>query len=728
GAATVFRNLFLFDFGGGTPFVTFFPAIMLATIVTDTLAGAVAIGASVVVTLGLLLPGGPTPRDLFSLGIFVVTGAFILVLSDSWRRAMRASLDNRRNELEQMARLRALLATIPDLVWLKDTQGVYLASNRRHADLFGATEEHIVGKRDSDFVPPGLARTFLASDVAVLETGEPSKTERELTFASDGHREILEILKAPVRGQDGQILGILGVGRDITQHRRMIGELAIREERLRLAIEGTQAAIWDWDLATGAVYRSPNWWTMLGYPGAQGDPTLGDTRGLIHPDDLETVTSASQDAVATGGSYVVQSRMRCADGSWRWIESRGRVSAVDASGKATRISGINTDIQARKDAEREREQIQAQVQQSQKMEGLGLLASGVAHDMNNVLGAILGQASAVLVDQQPGTPEAKAFQAIVKAAKRGGNLIKGLLAFSRKGPLEPEVFNFNDVIAEEVTFLEPTALAKARFVQDLDPRLGPVRGDRDAFRNLILNLCVNSFDAMDSPGVVTIRTRAGADGAVTVEVSDNGRGMPPEVLSRAMDPFFTTKPPGKGTGLGLAMAYTTITNHGGQFFLTSTPGAGTTASFTLPGAPPGEGVDPGAPVSVSGPASAPEPLRVLLIDDDSLIREITQELLKVLGHEVVPAVSGEEGLELLAQNPVDLVILDMTMPGLGGRGTLPLIRLTSPDLPIILATGLADEAALALVRDYPRVWLLTKPFEVTDLSRALAEAMEPPRT
>jgi PAS domain S-box-containing protein len=720
GTAALVRELFLFDFGRGTPFVTFFPAIMLATIVTETLAGAVAIGASVVITIVFILQGAPTFREAFAMGIFVVSGGFTLILSDGWRRAARTSVENRRHELEQMARLRALLATIPDLVWLKDVHGVYLASNRRHADFFGLPEDQVVGKTDADLVSPGLARSFLESDRDILTTGEPTKTERELTFASDGHRETLEILKAPVRDEEGTILGILGVGRDISQHRAMIEELAIREERLRLAIEGTQAAIWDWDLATGKVYRSPNWWTMLGYSSPLGDATVTDTRSLIHPEDLDAVMSASRNAIETQGGYTVRSRMLCADGSWRWVESRGRVSAVDTQGKSVRISGINTDVQAQIDAQRERDEIQAEVQQSQKMEGLGHLASGIAHDMNNVLGVILGQASAVLADQRPDSPEARAFQAIIKASKRGGNLIKGLLTFARKGPVEPEVFSFNDLIRQEISFLEPTTLARARFVQDLAGDLLAVRGDRDAFQNLVLNLCVNSLDAMDQPGVITIRTRNGPDQSITVEVSDTGRGMPPEVLARAIDPFFTTKPRGKGTGLGLATAYTTVHNHGGHLSLSSTVGSGTSVTFTLPAVDHAVPNTPDSPPPFLSPPQAS--LRVLLIDDDPLIREVAGELLQVLGHRVAPAASGEEGLDRLAREDFDLVILDMTMPGLGGPGTLPLVRLAFPELPIILATGLADEAALALVRDYPRVTLLTKPFDVEDLARTLSEA------
>jgi PAS domain S-box-containing protein len=378
------------------------------------------------------------------------------------------------------------------------------------------------------------------------------------------------------------------------------------------------------------------------------------------------------------------------------------------------------DITERKQAESENRQLQAQLYQSQKMESLGTLAGGVAHDMNNVLGAILGLASAQIGSQPTGSPLHQALDTICKAAERGGKMVKSLLSFARQSPAEEHELDLNGILREQISLLERTTLAKVRLETDLDANLRPMLGDASALTNVFMNLCVNAVDAMPANGTLTLHTRNVDNDWIEVVVEDNGTGMPKEVLEKAMDPFFTTKETGKGTGLGLSMVFSTVKAHRGQMAIESEPGQGTRVRLRFPACAQEAPVQ--AEPSVAEATVAPHgSLKVLLIDDDDLIQSSVLAILEFLGHTAVKtAPSGEAALALLeAGFEPDLVILDMNMPGLGGIGTLPRLRALRPEVPVLLATGRVDQTALTLASAHPGVTLLSKPFGLRELQKHL---------
>jgi len=256
---------------------------------------------------------------------------------------------------------------------------------------------------------------------------------------------------------------------------------------------------------------------------------------------------------------------------------------------------------------------------------------------------------------------------------------------------------------------------------DLEEGLRPIRGDPAALSNALMNLCVNAVDAMPGRGTLTLRTRNLGLDWIEVQVSDTGTGMPREVLAQALDPYFTTKDVGKGTGLGLPLAYSTVRAHGGELEIHSRPGVGTRVKMRFPAcAQAVPGPAPGA-----GPAPAPDApsMAILLVDDDELVRASTSTILEFLGHTARVAPSGERALaEIEAGYRPDLVILDMNMPGLGGSGTLPRLRTLLPSVPVLLATGRADQTALELILAHPGVALLSKPFSFDDLRSRLKAA------
>jgi len=375
------------------------------------------------------------------------------------------------------------------------------------------------------------------------------------------------------------------------------------------------------------------------------------------------------------------------------------------------------DLTRQRQLEAEARILQGQFLQKQKMESLGILAGGVAHDMNNVLGAILALASAQLTFQAEGSPLHQVFETIASAANRGGKMVKSLLNFARQSPAEVLDVDLNRVLREDVTLLERTTFANIQLELDLDPELPTIRGDAGNLTHAIMNLCVNAVDAMGGRGTLTLRTRRTGADRVQVQVRDTGCGMAPDVLKRAMEPFFTTKEVGKGTGLGLAMVFSIMQAHEGTLSLESEPGRGTVVTLDFPASR-----GPAAPLPAAGPAQAGATgrLRVLLVDDDELIRSSTRLLLEALGHAVTTADSGEEALRLLAAGTrPELVLLDMNMPGWGGGGTLPRLRALLPGLPVLLTTGRADQTALDLVAAHPPMACLPKPFTVEELLTAI---------
>ena len=415
--------------------------------------------------------------------------------------------------------------------------------------------------------------------------------------------------------------------------------------------------------------------------------------------------------------YYFENQVLCKDGQVRLIAWHNTTLRTDEDGHGGTLSS-GEDITERRSAELQKAKLEAQLRQSRKMESLGSLAGGIAHDMNNVLGAILGFASSNIEDHPPGSRAFRAFGTIIKASERGGRIVKSLLSFARQSPAEERELDLNAMLTEEIQLLEATTLSKVKLELDLESGLRPMRGDASALASALMNLCVNALDSMAEKGHLILRSRNLSQGQVEIQVQDNGAGMAKEVLEQAMDPFFTTKSDGKGTGLGLSMAYAIVKAHLGDLEILSEPGRGTCVKMRFPAC---------EPVTLilepeDGPRLKPafKGLGILVVDDDELFQAAIQVMLEALGHDPILVASGEEALARLeAGLQPGRVILDMNMPGLGGAGTLPRLRALRPAVPVLLATGRANQAALALAEAHPGVTLLAKPFSLAELRQYL---------
>ena len=375
----------------------------------------------------------------------------------------------------------------------------------------------------------------------------------------------------------------------------------------------------------------------------------------------------------------------------------------------------------RKRTEEAERRTQAELMRYQRLESIGGLASGVAHDMNNVLAAIMGLATVLRNRLEGDSASAGELDLLLKAALRGRTLVQGLTEFARDHLKDAVPLDLNLILRQEAELASRAVPQRVELQWDLEQPLPEVLGEPTSLANAVMNLYMNALDAMPEGGRLTIRSRKRQGGGVEVAVEDTGQGMAPEVLAKALDPYFTTKPLGKGTGLGLSIVYGVMKAHGGSCEIQSEAGRGTRVLLRFPAAAAAEAE--AATEQASGPVPRARSLGILLVDDEDLVRESVSALFRHGGHQVETAAGGRAALGLLqAGLAVDLVVLDQNMPGMSGVETLRELRTSHPALPVILSSGRVDREVEGALSAYDAVWLLKKPFNFAELQAAVRKA------
>jgi PAS domain S-box-containing protein len=392
----------------------------------------------------------------------------------------------------------------------------------------------------------------------------------------------------------------------------------------------------------------------------------------------------------------------------------------DENGTLLGFAKITRDITERRRANEELEEARAALFQSQKLQALGELTGGVAHDFNNLMTVIRGSAELLTRPGLSDEKRARYLQAILDTADRASTLTSHLLAFGRRQALKPEVIDLNlrlDAFAEMVG---RTLGGQFEVGLDLEPSLPPVEVDIAQLETALLNAAFNARDAMPEGGRLTLITRRLAgdkDDEVMVEIADTGAGMSAEVLDRAFEPFFTTKPVGEGTGLGLSQIHGFAAQAGGRAEIRSVAGEGTAVRIILPAT-----AKPfGRTAKKASVTKPPRGLAVLLVEDNDHVREFAHHLLDELGYRVISAASGEEALERLEAGSVDILFSDVVMPGLSGIELARLARKRDPRLPVLLASGYSEEIVGAAGADFD---IVRKPYDLNGIEAALGAALE----
>ncbi len=452
------------------------------------------------------------------------------------------------------------------------------------------------------------------------------------------------------------------------------GLLRASERKYRSLVESIPDIIFALELDGSIAYIGPRWKKILGH------------------DEMEVLGRYFIDFVpAEEHSFVIQVfkevrnekknvenillQFRRKDGQLRYF-SGSAAPLLDEQGQVVGTMGIARDIT-------ERRKLEEQLLQAQKMESIGNLAGGIAHDFNNLLGGILGYASFAKKKMSPKDPLYHSLNSIERSATQAAELTKQLLGFARRGKYQVKPINCNALIQDLTQFLKRTIDKRINLKVELDPHLHLIEGDETQLQQSLINICLNARDAMPSGGTLKIVTgnqtlskdmdekqRGWKEGDyVKITLSDTGLGMTPEVRSQIFEPFFTTKEPGRGTGLGLSMVYGIIQNHGGYIELKSEPGQGTSFELLLPavGELMIEEISPLPPVRIIPKGSE----TILFVDDEEIIRQLGADILEDAGYKVLLASGGEEAIQIYRKNrkKIALVILDMIMPGLGGKET-----------------------------------------------------------
>ena len=617
-------------------------------------------------------------------------------------------------------------AALGVIVYGKDLR--YVLWNRAMQRLTGLSADRVIGRTMPE-VFPDLAKQGLWELVQKARSGE-SVASPDIRFVVPKTGELRWVFSqfTPHRNAHGEIVGVIGTVEDVTERKR--SEESTRESRAFLERAQEVGQIGSWVSGVGPQARlvwSAETSRIFGVEPDRFDGRLETFLSLIHPEDVEAVQEASRSALTSDHPYSIEHRILRPDGTVRWVYERGDV-VRDPAGEPVRMVGIVQDIT-------ERRRLEEQFLQAQKMEAIGRLAGGVAHDFNNLLTAILGYADLLLSQIEEPHPMRGDLQEIRRAGERAAELTRQLLAFSRQQMLEPRVIDLNETVGNLENMLRRLIGEDVELVTRLEPRLGLVRADPGQLEQVILNLAVNSRDAMPEGGTLTIQTATAvlrdalsigraavpAGDYSVLEVRDTGSGMDPATHARIFEPFFTTKEKGKGTGLGLATAYGIVKQSGGYIFCESAAGSGTSFRIYLPRYSGAREVPPPSHARPSRTAAGGD-RTVLLVEDEDGVRKLSRRLLEADGFRVLEASGGEQALALVRSHPgpIHLLLTDVVMPGLKGPEVARRVSRIRPDIKVLYMSGYANVEVPDLGTG---ALLLQKPFTPEGLAAKIEEAL-----
>jgi PAS domain S-box-containing protein len=635
--------------------------------------------------------------------------------------------------LTDEGRYRLLVETITDYaIYMLDPSGIVASWNAGARRIEGYEETEIIGRHFSYLYIDEDKASGRPAQALEIAAREGRFEEEGWRVRKDGNLFWAHVVFDPIRDPAGSLIGFSKITRDLTERRRANENLTLGEEQFRILVQSvTDYAIYMLD-ATGRIIS----WNM----GAQRikgylpQEIIGKhfSRFYTREDRENGAPARSLETAAREGRFEKEGWRVRKDGTRFWANVI--IDPIrDGNGTLIGYAKVTRDITERKEAQRALEQAREALFQSQKMDAIGQLTGGIAHDFNNLLMAVLASLELVRKRMQSDPKITPLLDNAIQGAKRGTSLTQRMLAFARRQKLNPEPVDVPNLVRGMTDLLQrtlgPTVTIETRFPLALDR----VRADSNQLELALLNLAVNARDAMPEGGPIVIAARQEAIAPhhvtsltpgryVCVSVTDTGEGMDEDTLSRATEPFFTTKGPGKGTGLGLPMVHGMSLQSGGWFGLKSRKGEGTSAEIWLPLAK-GE-----REVSKQNLQSAEEgadgsvrPLVVVAVDDDSLVLLNTTAMLEELGHRAFEATSGRRALEVLRREKVDLVISDHAMPHMTGTQLAEAIKAEWPNLPIILASGYA-ELPPGISANIAK---LDKPFSLKNLAQAIATAINP---
>jgi PAS domain S-box-containing protein len=628
--------------------------------------------------------------------------------------------------LHQKNKLEALINSIPDPIYIKDVENTYIGCNRAFEEVAGRPEQEIVGKKDHAVFSAEVAASFGTKDQKMLSSGAAQRIE-ELIIAPDGEHLFFDIRKTPYIGSDGKLLGLIGICRNINELKQAQQQAEEERERLSVTLQSIGDGVITTDVHGKTVFINRAAEQLTGWENADAVGKFSDEIFRIFDEKTERKAPNPVERILRAGKRLALSRdavLQRKDGTKISVADSG-APIRDRKNRVIGVVIIFRDITQEKKMEQERVKIR-------KLESVGVLAGGIAHDFNNLLSAILGnielassgitgdsKISALLADAQ-------------KATERATKLTYQLLTFSKGGEPIKEKTSLPDLVSESANFVLHGSLVSCEFSFADD--LWMIHADSGQISQVIQNIILNAKDAMPNGGRIRVECSNVQDLAsglllrrykgnfVRITLQDTGAGIPRDIIDRIFDPYFTTKK--EGNGLGLAICHSIVKKHGGHITVHSEPQQGTTFSIYLPAMP--------APETAAAEPQAREKTisstKIMVMDDDLMLRNLARSQLAALGHEAVLVKDGAEAISTYQEmqesdSPIDLVILDLTIPGgMGGKETAQKLLQLNPEAKLIVASGYSNDPVMAEYSEYGFRAAVAKPFTLKELRKAIAAA------
>jgi PAS domain S-box-containing protein len=655
-------------------------------------------------------------------------------------------LGERTRELgASQARLQAVLnAATKTSIISCDLQGLITVFNSGAERMLGYTAEEMVGKKtpaifhlESEMIQreqeltAELGRPVQGFDVFGIKVRNGQPEEREWTYVrKDGSQLLVQLTVSAARDANGELISTVGVSMDITARKQAEGKLKALAQRLSLATEALQAGIWNWDVRTGDL----NW-----------DDTMHDIYGMardlpvtyqlwthtVVPEDLPKVEATRQKVIASKSKGSDEFRITLPNGEMRFIQSAEGV-ILDDAGVVTGVVGVNIDVTARK-------KLEQQLLQAQRVESIGTLAGGIAHDLNNILAPIM-MSIRYLKDTAHDAQALDILETIGDSAKRGADIVRQVLSFARGVDGERIEIPADRLLTDLESLVKNTFPKQIHSEFSVPDGVWNISGDPTQIYQVLLNLCVNARDAMPNGGTLAVamencaldeqyaamNLHAKEGRYVKITVSDTGTGIPPEIIDKVFEPFFTTKELGGGTGLGLSSAVGIVRSHGGIIKVHSELGEGATFEVYLPATAIALATPPAEVKEAALPRGNGE--TILLVDDEASILKTTSKALEASGYRVLTAQNGADALPiyLANQEAIAVVLTDMMMPVMDGPATIRALMRLNPAIKIIAATGLNANGTSARVAETRVKHYLTKPYTAETLLYTLHDILEEP--
>ena len=626
-------------------------------------------------------------------------------------------------------RYRLLVEAVTDYaIYMLDPEGRVTSWNPGAQRFKGYTHDEIIGRHFSQFYGEEDRKAGLPARALEISAREGKFENEGWRIRKDGSRFWAHVVIDPIRSPDGRLVGFAKITRDLTERKAAQDRLRQKEEQFRLLVQSvTDYALYMLD---------PEGYVSSWNQGAErikqyrAEEIIGQHFSKFYTEG-DRLKGEPQNALATArreGRFEKEGWRVRKDGTQFWANII--IDPIrDETGAIIGFAKITRDITERREIQKALEHAREALAHSQKMDAIGQLTGGIAHDFNNLLMVILGSLELAGKRLPDDARVATLISNATQAAQRGAALTQRMLAFARRQDLDLKPIDIPALVRGMTDLLQSSLGPSVQIETHFPLKLDLVHADANQLEMALLNLAVNARDAMPDGGSIVIaareetvkprsRSKLKAGRYVRLSVKDTGEGMDKTTLRRAMEPFFTTKGVGRGTGLGLSMVHGMTEQSGGRFFLKSQKGEGTTAEIWLPAAKATQPAQGGR--FIKDGATGTRPLVVLAVDDDGLVLMNTAVMLQDMGHTVFEATSGDQALEILRREPsVDLVITDHAMPRMTGAQLAAAIKAERPDLPVILATGYA-ELPPGVDANLPK---LGKPFRQQELMQAVTAAI-----